>query len=170
MKILDITREERYFTSFLFHAVRENPRPLLKILKERGLFKTIPDHFVDLGFEVCLFRDYARKNLIRRHKQYEKVTFDLLLQTKDKLVIFELKAQQPLSIKQTKYQLEAIAALKNEENFLKLEIILCAITSSGYNPKITQQLISRVSTWDELALAYPDYGSIFSRANEIYAN
>ncbi len=56
----EITREERYFTSFLFHDIRKNPTSFLQLLKARDLKCGDNAAVVDVGYEVCFFRDGSK--------------------------------------------------------------------------------------------------------------
>lgn len=99
----EVTREERFFTSFLFHDVQQNQQPLLKLLHSK-----LELHFdisiIDVGYEACFFRDayHTEPKLIKkRQRPLEKQTFDIMLWLSDQsIVIIEAKAQQGFSMKQ----------------------------------------------------------------------
>lgn len=56
----EITREERYFTSFLFHDIRRNPAPFLQLLRAKRMPCSDDVTVVDVGYEVCFFRDGSK--------------------------------------------------------------------------------------------------------------
>jgi len=78
----------------LFHDLTQDPNPIWTILCHRLGYST-EAIIVDVGFEVCFFRDVVHAGLIERHCELEKQTFDLVLNLSDhSLVITEAKAQQ----------------------------------------------------------------------------
>ena len=95
----EITREERFFTAYLFHEVRMNPRPFEELLSK--ILRIAPNvQLREIGFEVCYFRDGHRKGLIDRHPDREKQTFDFFLWLSDGSgVIIEAKAHQGFNTK-----------------------------------------------------------------------
>ena len=98
-----ITREERYFCSFLFHDIRSNPTPFMNLLRDNGLSISPETNIIDVGYEVCFFRDTARTKLVERQSHLEKQTFDLVLWLSDgSPVIIEAKAQQGYGMEQLK--------------------------------------------------------------------
>ena len=76
----EITREERFFTSVLFHDMLLDSKPFMDLLTSKWEFP--PNiSIIDIGFEVCFFRDafHAEPKLInKRYPKLEKQTFDLV--------------------------------------------------------------------------------------------
>ena len=124
----NITRDERYFCSVLFHNLKFNQRSMLSLIKDGinnkkynieklskknkeklNFLKNIELKRFDIGFEVCFYRDmlYLYKD---KRKEYEtkngkiklpyKRTFDLALFSEDTIIIIEAKAQQGFDTKQ----------------------------------------------------------------------
>jgi len=169
---VEITREERYFTSFLFHDILHNPEPLCGLLRGKLDFKANVA-VVDIGYEVCFFRDVFRSGLIKkRQPALEKQTFDLVLwlSTND-LVIIECKAQQGFHNKQISKLKEArdiILQLSNDQYPID-KIYLVALCSEQYEPhEATRDCFSALLTWNEMVDIYPNNKKIYYRANSIY--
>ena len=77
---LKITREERYFCSFLFHDIRNHDlgkidSPFLQVIisgadKNSSLTRyLINTSILDVGYEVCLFRDAHKHGLIKPYSE-----------------------------------------------------------------------------------------------------
>lgn len=173
-KWAEVTREERYFTSILFHDVQQNPTPLLNLLQNQ--LQRLSDVLIlDVGYEVCFFRDafHADPKLIKERQQaLEKQTFDLVLWLSDQsLVIIEAKAQQGFHTK----QLDMLA--KSRRIMLELsspdypitEILLVGLCSSKYNLKeSTKSQFDAIIRWGEIARSYPGNAKVYNRADDIY--
>lgn len=118
-----ISREERFFCSFLFNDIRkkDNLDRFIRFLNAApsttvGFKNDInlnPETYWEIGYEVCFYRDmiYKFKNKTigeinqrrKRHGKDElphKRTFDLCLFSDDDIVIIEAKVQQGLESKQ----------------------------------------------------------------------
>ncbi len=170
-KWADVTREERFFTSVLFHALLADKnkfwarlRPLLKL----------PDTISveDVGFEVCLLRDLAHAKHIERVVDREKQTFDLILTlSNNALVLIEAKAHQGFSRKQLDLMRSTGKHLINK-SFIK-EVYYAGIHSSKYSPDNVRSEYEKLAllTWRDLASDYDDPIRIhLKRADEIYRN
>jgi len=168
----EITREERFFTSVLFHDILKDEKPLLNILQEK-LWLPPDTNIIDVGYEVCFFRDASRENLIKeRQQQLEKQTFDLVLWLSDqRAIIIEAKAQQCFHTKQLR------AVHKSLELIPKLvvpgypitQVSLVGLCSSKYTMKIgTIKQFHAVIKWKEIARLYPEHKVIYERADNIY--
>lgn len=184
----EITREERYFTSFLFHDIRKNPMPFLKLLKAKGLDCEEGVTIVDVGYEVCFFRDMAKAGklesedeLIKKAglrklmKTFQKLTFDLVFWLSDRtLVLTEAKAQQGFKndqIDMLRYARRVIAS-SDMVNLRESEILLAGIKSSRYTIKDANVIdtLKPIMTWQQIAAIYPECASIYLRADGIYRN
>ncbi len=164
-----ITREERYFTSFLFHDIRNNPEPFETLLDSK-LNSKLRIKEKNVGFEVCYFRDAAKANLIERSKEKEKQTFDLYFWfTDNTTAILEAKAQTSFKTKQIN---ELINSKKTIEKETKNQVRLIGLISSKYQPaKTTSSCFDCMITWEEIAKAYSkdkEISEIYQRANDIY--
>ena len=104
----DITREERYFCSHLYHSVLGKEKEFVKWLNVKTRLNLNEDADWEIGFEVCFYRDYL-KSLNKSVKQYrysakklfpQKRTFDLCLFSLDRIVIIEAKVQEKFYPKQ----------------------------------------------------------------------
>ena len=164
----EFTREERYFTSVLFHDIQHDWHPFWDILD--GKLDCADDITVeDVGFEVCFFRDAARAGLIERQTKLEKQTFDLMLRLSDgSLVIIEAKAQQGFHIKQLK-GLQHARKLIRESTWPSNQVFLVALYSSLYTLRpATRNYFGALVCWDAVAQAYPGNAQVYNRANDIY--
>ncbi|AZQ10059.1 hypothetical protein [Shewanella khirikhana] len=162
------TREERFFTAVLFHALKINASPFWTKLRDRLI---IPSHVTveDIGYEVCMLRDLAHANLIERVKQLEKQTFDLVLTlSNDSIVIIEAKAHQGYSTKQFNLMKETSEILLKNKNLGIKQVYIAGLHSSKYTPVSFKDL--SFITWFELAELYPQMSDQFIRANDIYNN
>ena len=54
----DITREERYFCSYLYHSIIGKEKQFVKWLNTNTKLKLNESVNWELGFEVCFYRDY----------------------------------------------------------------------------------------------------------------
>jgi len=176
IKWSDVTREERYFTGFLFHDVLQDWKPLWNLLQRKLEF---PSHvqISDVGYEVCFFRDafHADPKLIKeRHQALEKQTFDLVLWLSDQsLIIIEAKAQQGFHTK----QLDMLAKSRRIMRSLSspdcpmTQIYLIGLCSSLYEiKKATSDQFNEIIHWKEIAKSYPANATVYNRADNIYGN
>lgn len=112
-----ITREERHFTLFLFHDIQRDSERFCNLLRKKlGFPEDVT--IVDVGYEVCFFRDLAKEECIARieearRKSFEKLTFDLVITlSNNSLVIIEAKVQQGFTMKQLNNIKLAITEIK----------------------------------------------------------
>ena len=165
----EITREERYFCSFLFHDIRSNPAPFMTLLRDEGLPTSPESKIIDVGYEVCFFRDSAKVELIERQSHLEKQTFDLVLWLSDgSLVIIEAKAQQGFGMDQLK-KLEDSKLIITGSSYPVSRIHLVGLVSSKYSPQAdVKSVLNPILMWDEMMTTYPVNAHIYQRADEIY--
>ncbi len=164
-----VTREERYFTSVLHHEISCNVKPFSDLLCKR-LQISAGVKISDVGFEVCFFRDGARKDIIERRKELEKQTFDFMFFLSDKsAVIIEAKAQQGYDNKQLNSLNNAKKIIEDSKKCPISKIYLVGLYSSKYKPKkTTLHNFSPGITWKELKEVYPTSKDVFERADSIY--
>ncbi len=144
---------------------------------ESLLFSKLPisdeNRIIDSSFEVCLFRDFAKENLIERQgKSLEKQTFDNVFVLSDKsLIIVEAKAHQKFSPNQIKKLHQAKEIILKSKLSDVNNVYLIGLHSSKYSPKnTTKNMFDACITWIEIAAILGDEEMIFKRADEIYNN
>ena len=167
----EITREERYFCSFLFHDIRANPAPFMALLTKSGLEVPQGTTINDVGYEVCFFRDAAKidVDLIESHSNLEKQTFDFVLWLSDEsMVIIEAKAQQGFGMKQLKKLSDSKSLIVNSKYPIS-RINLIGLASSNYSPQDgVNNILAPILTWKEVMNIYPSNARIYERANGVY--
>lgn len=101
----EITREERYFCSHLYHSIIGKEKEFVKWLNENlkpeGKLKLDESNIWEVSFEVCFYRDFLKsqnksvKTYERKNGDFysQKRTFDLCLFSADEMIIIEAKAQ-----------------------------------------------------------------------------
>jgi len=166
-----VTREERFFTSFLFHDMRAKSEPLWNKLRDK---LNLPGtKVVDVGYEVCFFRDAhcaCPKLIEERQPDLEKQTFDLVLWLNTgAMVIIEAKAQQSFRNKQLKDLKNARRIILAQSVHNCPDVHLVALCSSKYKMKdSTKKKFDGILRWTEIANAYSNNKSHYFRADCIY--
>lgn len=165
-----VTREERYFSSSLFHELVRDPEPFWRLLsKQLHVGKT---GVADVGYEVCFFRDLARVGMVERQRHLEKQTFDLVLTLESgPLVIVEVKAQQPFNLAQLRKLHEArklIVASKNLPSRHR-SVFIAGLCSSNARPR-SGPLLDALIRWSDLCPSYPKIKADLMRADGLYRN
>lgn len=178
-----ITREERYFTSYLYHDIENNPVPFEKLLSKL-LGK--PIKIKESVYEAAFMRDILfynpKKNELREYinqkyqklKAFEKTTFDLLLILENyDLIIIEAKAVCHFSNEQLLQNLKIMEFIK--EKYVDLgfnrepSINQIGLCSNRYTPlKIDKELFTTLIRWNEVASIYPKHKTIYQRACSIF--
>jgi len=191
----NITRDERYFCSELFHNLRSDQSGILSLIKESiiteekkdkeklNFLKNIESKRFDIGFEVCFYRDMLNYYGVRIKWQMEKLkehslsfkrTFDLALFSEDAIIIIEAKAQQGFDTKQLKEfkkDRKRIKKLFKKINRNKPKVFIVGLYSSKYSPNSeTIKSFDSIIKWSDIAQKYPSSKDIFIRANDIYPN
>ncbi len=167
----EITREERFFTCTLFQDLTIAPLPFLRLLTPK---LSLPTNLglIDIGFEVCFFRDAAFAGLIERHRHLEKQTFDLvLILSGDRVVIVEAKAQQGFHNRQMDMLANARELIQGSAIWPAKDVRLAALCSSRYTPSPkTRACFDVILTWTEMAHLFPANSAIYERADAIYGD
>lgn len=166
----DYTREERFFTAVLFSELLKDPQPLWELLAPR-VGESPAARVVDIGYEVCLFRDLAHANFIARSSELRKQTIDLVLTlSTNSIVLIEAKAHQSFSLDQVKNLQRAREKLLDELGAAAVHLV--GLHSSRYRPTrlAASDMNLVLTTWSELRTLYPAIATQIDRADEIYAN
>lgn len=97
-----ITREERYFCSHLYHFIIGKEKEFVSWLNESLKTNLNTDQEWEVSFEVCFYRDYNKTfpKTKKPSKDLRKRTFDLVLFSESDIIIIEAKVQQPFKEKQ----------------------------------------------------------------------
>ncbi len=169
----DHTREERYFTSVLYHELARDPAPFLQCLREQ---LKLPEgvHVEDVGYEVCMLRDLAKAGHITRAlhlPMLSKQTFDLVLTLSNReLVLIEAKAHQGFLRKQIDNMIQTSQLLLEYRELGIRGVHLAGLYSSRYDPRNvrTEYPAMALVTWDKVALSYPHIAADLQRANTIF--
>ncbi len=166
-----ISREERFFTSVLFHDLMQHPQPFWEHLK-RDLPTPVDSDVVDVGYELCFFRDAFRANLIERHRDLEKQTFDLVLTLTDQaLVLIEAKAHQGYGRKQLALLHEARDRIITSPLCPIQQVYVAGLYSSKYKLRSTTVgTFGTTTSWAEVAQLYPNNADTYLRADAIYGD
>ena len=90
-----VTREERYFCSHLYHHIINKEKPFVKWLNQKLKTNFPLNNNWEIAFEACFYRDFYK--LHKKKKLPEKLrkrTFDLCLFSDNHIIIIEAKVQQ----------------------------------------------------------------------------
>lgn len=177
----DITREERYFCSILFHHFKGKENQFIQFLNEKDCEKQLnfneyeleEDYKWEISFEVCFYRDYY-KFIGKCNNISPKRTFDLCLFSENRIIIIEAKSHEGFANEQLNHIQEDISKLKtvlNKQEDKKFNVNTVALCSSEYinNCKSsTKEKFDLMISWKDIS-AYTN-NEILKRANEIYSN
>ena len=162
----EITREERFFCQHLYQYFKSGHiSEFLSLIEKNGIIVQ-KQEFVDIGFEVCFYRDYTKRFEIPLKGFSPKRTFDLALFMEEAIFIIEAKAQQGHTPEQvTSFLIDRDQVRKITEIS---HVYLVSITSSKYPiPDGLRQAFDAHLTWSEIASVYNN-DNIFKRADEVY--
>jgi len=172
----DITREERFFCSHLYHTIINREKEFIKWLNNNTTLQLNPQSKWEIGYEVCFYRDLIkywkddtkRKIKVNNPKQYSpKRTFDLCLFSNNHIVIIEAKAQQGFHGKQLKEfekdKSDIKRLLKNRD--FKVDVVL--LHSSEYHPRDKRIKCSPRFAWIDIYNSF-EKNNIFKQADELY--
>jgi hypothetical protein len=181
MSFNSITRTEVFYTANL-HFASINNTELLRQLLQTKLPISDQTKITSSNFELCLFRDLAKAELIDRvndadikklkhiksRKAIEKITFDnAFLLSDSTLILIEAKVQQGFSKPQLNVMLEAAKILEHTGLYRKVYCV--GLHSSKYSPRSLYGLDAMI-TWREIIEYIGDPDQIFARADLLYRN
>lgn len=162
----NITREERFFCQHLYQCLMSKQiSKFLNLVETKGTISQ-KHHILDIGFEVCFYRDYAKHFKMPLAGLSPKRTFDLALFSADAIFIIEAKAQQGHSPSQV---MSFVRDKLQVQSLIKVPFVyLVSLTSSKYKiPEGLRDMFDVHLTWSEIAAIYEN-DDIFRRADKIY--
>lgn len=185
---IDITRDERFFCAELYFSAKNDPSVLVELINEKlGLELPVKTDW-ELGFEVCLYRDflyYNNKsikkeviNCVYTNKKGEEITlkkfpqkrtFDLALFSKEYIIIIEAKVFQQFETVQLDEFFEDRALIKELFKPNPPKVLIIGLCRSGYKPKESTLSYfdnNKVITWKDIASAYSE-NKFFKQADDI---
>jgi len=181
-----ITREERFFCSHLYHSILNREKDFVKWLNENlnynkadNKIELNPNKDWEIGYEVCFYRDflklkgkYIKTYLGKNGKPFpQKRTFDLCLFSEDQIIIIEAKVQQGFSTKQVgdiKEDSKLIKKLLGEFNYSNVKSDTIFLYSSRYNPKDERIRQFSYFYWKQLIDSNFNTGNYFADADKIF--
>lgn len=174
----DITREERYFCSHLYHSVLGKEKEFVRWLSKTAQIEIDSQKDWEISFEVCFYRDFIKSNgkTIKKYnednkKEYpQKRTFDICLFSKDEIIIIEAKAQQGFTIPQMKeIQQDADLVEGLTKDFgMKKNCRVILLHSSLYHPTDKRILKFPRFTWLDFCAFQNENNEVFMRADNLY--
>lgn len=174
----DITREERYFCSHLYHSVLGKEKEFVKWLSNIAKIEIDFQKDWEISFEVCFYRDFLKSNgkTIKKYnednkKQYpQKRTFDLCLFSKDEIIIIEAKAQQGFTGPQLVEILKDAKDVKElTDSFgMSKNARVILLHSSFYHPRDKRIFKFPRFTWKDFCAFQNENNEVFQRADKLY--
>lgn len=171
----DWTREERFFCAALYQHAAQDPAALAAWVIETAGLRISTAGTWDLGFEVCLYRDFLwqQGKSARGLRFPAKRTFDLCLFGEGDMIVIEAKVCDKFSKKQAfdfKKEKERIGRIDEVKH---LGIHLVALASQSYfdnakqfgDPETLRVFSGRV-TWADIFRLYQD--PLFEQAEHLY--
>ncbi len=168
----EITRDERFFCSHLYHSIINREKEFVEWLNNNPKINLNPNNNWEVGYEVCFYRDLIHhwkddtKRKIKSPKQYSpKRTFDLCLFSNTNIVIIEAKVQQGFTTKQLieiRRDKKSIRSLLGQHEFV-VDIQIVLLHSSLYSPRNEFPKIK----WIDLYNSF-DNNKLFKRADGLY--
>lgn len=126
-----VTREERYFCSHLYHFLIGKEKEFVAWLnKTTGTnYNSNPEW--EISFEVCFYRDYYKEfpKTKKPSKDLRKRTFDLVLFSDTDIIIIEAKVQQPFKekqIKELRFDLDYVKELLDNQDVTVSGLLLAS--------------------------------------------
>lgn len=170
------TREERFFCAVLFGHARLDPAGFAAWTIERSHLDLSPEGEWDLGYEVCLYRDFLwpTEKTARQQGFPAKRTFDLCLFGETAIIIIEAKVVERFSAKQNKVFVEDAARVARLPGFKPIKVRTVALASSRYFTNADMfarpdalAVFNGVITWSDVA---GEFGNdrILHRADVLY--
>ena len=169
--ISQITRTEVFYTASFHFACNEHPGITNHLLQTKlNLSRDIS--VKDSGFEVCLFRDFAKAGLLpQQGRDLQKQTFDNVFVLSDNsVVLLEAKVHQGFNNKQIE-QMQTARRILEDHGKLWSKVRLLGLCSSEYTPKPdTRAQFDSLMTWRELSECFDSHRALFLQADGIYQN
>ena len=171
----EITREERYFCSYLYHSIIGKEKEFVKWLNANTKLQLNESVNWELGFEVCFYRDYLKllKKSVKTYRYSakrpfpQKRTFDLCLFSNDHIIIIEAKAQQKLNKKQLDHLQEDKKMVKElirrNKAIVKVDAILLHSKDDSFEDKRFESIY-----WKDLSDFDSSNKSLYMRADRLY--
>ena len=128
------TREERYFCSVLYSHAISNPADFAAWLIESAELSADKAGEWDLGYEVCLYRDYLWQigETARSKKLPQKRTFDLCLFGTQSLIVIEAKVSGLFNEKQLDDCKKDKVQIPSLPGFEQVKVYVVSLASSTY--------------------------------------
>lgn len=157
------TRDERFFCSILYSHASSNPAKFADWLIESTGIPAQKDGHWDLGYEVCLYRDYLWQfgKSARSLELPWKRTFDLCLFGTRTLIVIEAKVFERFESRQMKsfpIDRQCIPSLPGLE---KVKVYIVALASSKYFENVrkygrsgTLDVFDGLASWAGVAQQY----------------
>lgn len=169
----DITRDERFICSHLYHSIINREKEFIEWLNNNTILKLNLNSNWEVGYEVCFYRDLIHywktqgKTIPIDITYSPKRTFDICMLSNDHIVIIEAKAQQGFhgdQLKDFEDDRKDIKSLLATQGFeMGVDIVL--LHSSHYTPKNTLPKV----TWKELDNSFCK-NNLFLKADQLYGN
>ena len=166
----EVTREERYFCAELYGAVRDDMSGFIAFLREKYGPAVCSGLNWEVGFEVCFYRDWMHAGGPNKQLSMKR-TFDLALFSDTQIVLFEIKANQTFTSKQSQTltrDRQQVAACTRVT-----DVQTAGIISSRYTPRdstLQPFTLRPLVTWKQLATIHPSKAALFKRADAICRN
>lgn len=192
----DITRDERYFCSHLYHSIIGREQDFIIWLNKFARLESDPHYSISLienikwevGYEVCFYRDliyrYKQenntfqskdKNVINLKYFSPKRTFDLCLFSEKEIIIIEAKAEEGFTLKQfgefksDKNRVkELLSVYSKNKSVDDIKVKLLLLYSSLYKPRNEKIVKYPFITWDQLKSFDENNSKYFERADILY--
>ncbi|MGD8305983.1 MAG: hypothetical protein PVF17_04960 [Ignavibacteria bacterium] len=170
-----ITREERYFCSHLYHFLIGKEKEFIAWLNDQLGTQFNSDQEWEISYEVCFYRDYYKLYEKELPKELRKRTFDLVLFSDTEIIIIEAKVQQPFKkaqIKNLKSDIKRLGKLLKEHGVKIKPLLLCSKKYyDNFNKKHKNKEKTFLSgfkhiTWQQLFVKFEK--EIFLLAEKLY--
>lgn len=169
----DITREERFFCSHLYHSIINREQEFIEWLNNNTTLKLNPNSNWEVGYEVCFYRDLIKhwraqgKTNLNENTYSSKRTFDICMFSNDHIVIIEAKAQQGFhgdQLKDFEDDKNDIKSLFDNQGIeMSFDIVL--LHSNHYTPKNTLPKIKWIDLYNSFCK-----NNLFLKADQLYGN
>jgi len=180
---LQITREERFYCSHLYHSILGKEKEFVKWLNTKTELSLDERTDWEISFEVCFYRDFLKskgKTIIDYNRKHQtsfsqKRTFDLCLFSNRRILIIEAKVQQGFTIKQIdeikedkKMVVEILKLNPYKKGYLNPKVDVLLLYSERYRPRNKKITEFQHITWDQLHKSDFEKEIVFEQANSKY--